>query len=68
MSARGISDELLRQVSEALRERYGLDDEDVRELGARLAEGRPLLRQVANTAFAERFADRHRDTFDRLAQ
>jgi hypothetical protein len=67
MSARGISDELVRQVSEELHERYGLNDADVRELGAKLAEGR-LLRRAENTTFAEQFTDRHRETFDRLAK
>jgi hypothetical protein len=68
MSAKGISDELVEQVSHELRERYGLDDEDVRLLGARLADDPRLARRVENIAFAERFTDQHRETFDRLAK
>ena len=63
MSAKGISDELVRQVADDLRARYDLDDEDMRGLadaaGARRAE---------NVEFAERFTDEHRETFDRLAK
>jgi hypothetical protein len=68
MSAKGISDELVDQVSNELRERYGLDDEDLRLLGARLADDPRLRRRVENLAFAERFTDEHRETFDRLAK
>jgi hypothetical protein len=67
MSARGISDEFVEQVSNDLRERYGLDDEDVRLLGVRLADDPKLARRVENIAFAERFTDQYRETFDRLA-
>ena len=67
MSAKGISDELVRRVADELRARYALDEEDLRALGARLAEdaGR---RSSENLAFAERFTDEHRETFDRLAE
>ncbi len=68
MSAKGISDELVRQVTEELRERYALDDDDVRELGSRLADDQRAARQSHNRAFAETFTDEHRETFDRLAE
>lgn len=55
-------------MSNDLRERYGLDDEDVRLLGARLADDPRLARRAENIAFAERFTDEHRETFDRLAK
>ena len=67
MSSKDITDELVRQVADELRARYGLDDEDVRTLGARLAEPAEL-RSAENVAFAERFTTEHRETFDRLAQ
>ena len=67
MSAKGISDELVRRVADELRARYDLDEEDMRALGARLADdaGR---RSAENLAFAKRFTDEHRETFDRLAE
>jgi len=65
VSAEGITDELVRQVAEDLRQRYALDDDDVRRLGARLAAG---ARREENVAFADEFTARHRETFDRLAQ
>ena len=69
MSAKGISDELVRQVAEDLRARYDLDEEDMRALGARLAADADAGRRSAeNLAFAERFTDEHRETFDRLAE
>jgi len=55
-------------VSNDLRERYGLDDEDVRLLGARLADDPRLARRVESIAFAERFTHQHRETFARLAR
>ncbi len=67
MSAKGISDELVRQVANDLRARYALDDEDMRALGARLAEAADA-RSAQNVEFAERFTDEHRETFDRLAK
>ncbi len=67
MSAKGITDELVRRVADDLRARYGLDDEDVRRLGARLAEPGGA-RSAENLEFAKRFTDEHRDTFDRLAE
>jgi hypothetical protein len=63
MSARPITEELVQQVSEDLRTRYDLDAEDVRALGARLAE-----RHNENIAFAQQFTAEHRETFDRLGQ
>jgi hypothetical protein len=67
VSAKGISDELVRRVADELRARYDLDEEDMRALGARLADvaGR---RSSETLAFAERFTDEHRETFDRLAE
>lgn len=67
MSAKGISDELVRRVADDLRARYGLDEEDLRALGARLAD-EAGARSAENLAFAERFTGRHRQTFDRLAE
>jgi hypothetical protein len=67
VSAKGITDELVRQVADDLRARYALDDEEVRALGARLA-GSAASRSAENVEFAERFVDKHRETFDRLAE
>jgi hypothetical protein len=67
VSSKDITDELVRQVADELRARHGLDDEDLRALGARLAESADA-RAAANIEFAERFTDEHRETFDRLAQ
>jgi hypothetical protein len=66
VSANGITDELVRQVANDLRARYGLDDEDMRTLGSRLADsaGTP---SAENIEFAKRFTEEHRETFDRLA-
>jgi hypothetical protein len=61
MNIRPSREKLLQRV-------YGLDDEDVRRLGARLADDPRLARQVENIAFAERFTDEDRETFDRLAK
>lgn len=67
MSTKGITDDLVQRVVADLRERYRLDDEDVRRLGARLADDPPVVRRAENLAFAERFTGEHRETFDRLA-
>jgi hypothetical protein len=67
MSAKGISDELAARIADDLRERYSLDDEDVRALGVRLA-GASAGRTAENLEFAERFVGEHRETFDRLAE
>jgi hypothetical protein len=67
VSAKGISDELVQQVADDLRARYGLDDEDMRTLGSRLA-GPAGARSAENLEFAERFTEEHRETFDRLAK
>ena len=67
MSARGITDELVQRVAADLRARYGLDDEDVRLLGSRLA-GAAGARSAENVEFAKRFTGEHRATFDRLAE
>jgi hypothetical protein len=68
MSARPITKELVQQVSEDLRTRYDLDEEDVRVLGARLADQDRDDRHDENIAFAQRFTAAHRETFDRLGQ
>ena len=67
MSARGVTDELGRRVADDLRARYGLDDEDVRLLGSRLADSAGA-RSAENLEFAKRFTEEHRATFDRLAE
>jgi hypothetical protein len=67
VSAKGITDELVQQVADDLRARYGLDDEDVRALGSRLADP-AAARSAENIEFAKRFTEEHRETFDRLAE
>ena len=67
MSAKGVTDELVRQVGDDLRARYALDDEDIRALAARLAD-EVDARRAENLDFAERFTHDNRETFDRLAQ
>jgi hypothetical protein len=67
VSSKDITDELVRQVADELRARHGFDDEDLRTLGARLADP-GNVRTAENLEFAERFTDEHRETFDRLAQ
>ena len=54
MSAKGITDELVRQVANDLCARHGLDDEGMRALGSRLADstGAP---GAENIEFAKRF-------------
>ena len=68
MSARPITEELVQQVSEDLRTRYALDEEDVRALGARLADQDRADRHNENIAFAQEFTAEHHETFDRLGQ
>lgn len=68
MSAHQITDELVARVAADLRERYALDDDDLRSLGARLAADDREARSRENRAFAERFTEGHRETFDRLGQ
>jgi hypothetical protein len=68
MSARPITKELVQQVSEDLRTRYDLDEEDVRLLGARLAGQDRADRRNENIAFAQQFTAEHRETFDRLGK
>ena len=67
MSARDITDELVQQVADDLRARYGFDDDDVRALGSRLADAAGE-RSVENLEFAKRFTEEHRETFGRLAE
>ena len=66
MSAKGITDELVRQVANDLRVCYCLDDEGMRALGSRLA-GSTGAPSAENIEFAKRFTEEHRETFDRLA-
>jgi hypothetical protein len=56
VSAKGITDELVQQVADDLRARYGLDDEGMRALGSRLADstGAP---SAENLEFAKRFTE-----------
>jgi hypothetical protein len=68
VSSRDITDELVDQVVVDLQERYALDEDDVRALGARLAEPDRAERRAQNVAFAEQFTADHRATFDRLSQ
>ena len=67
MSAKGITDELVRQVANNLCARYGLDDEGMRALGSRLADS-TRAPSAENIEFAKRFTEEHRETFDRLAK
>ena len=67
VGTKDITNEFVRKVADDLRSRYSLDDDAVRALGARLA-GSTGVRSAQNTAFAERFVEEHRETFDRLAQ
>jgi len=68
VSKKGMTDEVVGQVAADLRARYGLDADDIRALGARLAEDHRLAGNAENVAFAERFTDEHAETFHRLAQ
>ncbi|MES1193128.1 MAG: hypothetical protein ABUM26_02310 [Solirubrobacterales bacterium] len=68
MSARPITKEFVQQVSEDLPTRYDLDEEDVRALGARLADQDRAERRDENIAFAQQITAEHRETFDRLGQ
>lgn len=68
MSARPITEELVQQVSDDLRVRYALDEEDVRVLGARLANQERASRHDENATFAQEFTAKHRETFDRLGR
>ena len=67
VSAKGITDELVQQVADELRARYGRDDEDLRARGSRRADC-AAARSEENIEFAKRFTDEHRETFDRLAE
>ncbi len=67
VSTEGITDEIVQQVADDLRTRYGLDDEDIRTLGSRLV-GRANTRSAENLEFAQRFTDTHHETFRRLAE
>ena len=67
MSAKGITDELVRQVANDVCARYGLDDEGMRALGSRLADSTGA-HSAENIEFAKRFTEEHRETFYRLAK
>lgn len=67
MSTRSVTDEFAAQVTDDLRTRYELDDDDIRALGEKLAGDR-RARSEENLAFAKRFTEGHRETFDRLAK
>jgi hypothetical protein len=68
MGSRVITDELVRQVADDLRARYDLDADDVRQLGARIADAERDARRGENREFAARFTEQHHATFDRLAR
>lgn len=59
---------ITEDVARDLRERYGFDDEDLRLLGAKLADGPQAVRRAENRAFAERFVGEYREMFGRLAR
>jgi hypothetical protein len=63
-----ISKPLVQQIIANLRARYAFDDDDVRALGAKLAEPARDERRTTNLAFAERFVADHEATFSRLGQ
>jgi hypothetical protein len=68
VSSRDITEELVEQIVSDLQSRYDFDDDDLRALGARLADPARGARRAANAAFAEGFVAEHRATFDRLSQ
>jgi hypothetical protein len=68
VSSRPITDQLVQKVADDLRARYALDDDDVRALGARLANHERDERRAENVAFAERFSAEHHETLDRLGR
>ena len=68
MSSRPITGELVAQVIDDLQARYGMDQDDLRELGARLAGTDRQASRDENVAFAERFIGEHARTFDRLSR
>jgi hypothetical protein len=68
VASRDITEELVEQVVADLHTRYALDDDDVRALGAMLADPARNGHQTGNVAFAERFVAEHQATFDRLGQ
>jgi hypothetical protein len=68
VASRDITEEFVAQVVADLHTRYALDEDDVRALGAKLAEPARGDRRTENLAFAERFVADHQATFDRLGQ
>ena len=67
MSAKGITDELVRQVANDLCTRYGLDDEGMRAgLAARGLHRRAQAPRTSSSRNA--LPEEHRETFDRLAK
>jgi hypothetical protein len=67
VNANGITGERVHQVADDLRARYGLDDEDMRAIGSRLAE-EAGARSAENLEFAKRFTEERGEMFDRLAE
>lgn len=65
MDDRKITEKLVDQIATDLITTHGLTEEDLRELGRRLQEGR-VARRAANAAFAQRFMAEHAETFRRL--
>jgi hypothetical protein len=63
-----ISEALVQQIVADLQARYAFDDDDVRVLGARLAEPARDERRTSNLAFAERFVADHEGDLNRLGQ
>jgi hypothetical protein len=68
VARREITPEFVEQVVADLQARYALDDDEVRTLGAMLADPARSGDQTENVAFAERFVAEHQATFDRLGQ
>lgn len=68
MASRDITDELVSEIVRDLRDRYALDEDELRTVGARIAGGGATDRAAENVAFAERFVAEHRGTFDGLGK
>jgi hypothetical protein len=68
VASRHITEELVAQVVADLHTRFALDEDDVRALGAKLAEPARGDSRTENLAFAERFVADHQATFERLGQ
>lgn len=66
MSTQPITEQLVREVAQDLRERYALDEDDLRALGTELAAGAANAAQSA--AFAQAFIADHPATVERLSR